>query len=101
MKAGYFTPPLPLPSDSKADTAPTLVVETSKTRLHTHPAELYLGAASSRGRLNMYIFYDGNVFEREGVVGRSEGRGVVVPRSTASLTSGSAGSRWWSWWHWT
>ena len=36
------------------------------TRLHTRPEELYLGAATSRGQLNIYIFYDGNVYE-EGV----------------------------------
>lgn len=34
---------------------------------HALPAELYLGAATSRGRMNLYVRYDGNVFE-EGVV---------------------------------
>lgn len=43
------------------------MVENSELQLHTRPSELYLGAASSRGQLNMYVFYDGNVFE-EGVV---------------------------------
>lgn len=42
-------------------------MENTETHLHTRPAELYLGAASSRGRLNMYVFYDGNVFE-DGIV---------------------------------
>ena len=46
---------------------PKIVVENSWTHLHTRPAGLYLGAASSRGQLNMYVFYDGNVFE-DGVV---------------------------------
>ena len=36
------------------------------TRLHARSEELYLGALTSRGQLNMYIFYDGNVYE-EGV----------------------------------
>ena len=49
------------------------------TRLHTRPAELYLGALSSRGRLSMYVFYDGNVYEEE-VVSEwlDEVRGAVL-----------------------
>lgn len=35
--------------------------------LHARPLDLYLGAASSRGCLDMYVQYDSNVFE-EGVV---------------------------------
>ena len=43
------------------------MVENSGLHLHTRPAELYLSADNSHGRLNMYAFYDSNVFE-EGVV---------------------------------
>lgn len=69
VKAGYITPPSlsPSPSASEADTTPKIAIEHTETHLHTRPSELYLGAASSRGRLNMFVFYDGNVFE-EGVV---------------------------------
>ncbi|KAF8124796.1 hypothetical protein EV363DRAFT_1586770 [Boletus edulis] len=69
VKAGYVTPPSSPPSGSEneEDTIPTIVVENTRTHLHARPAELYLGAASSRGELKMYVFYDGNVFE-EGVV---------------------------------
>ncbi|KAG9311463.1 hypothetical protein JVU11DRAFT_8578 [Chiua virens] len=67
MKAGYVTPPSPLQLAPEASAAPKIVVENTRTRLHTRPSELYLGAASSRGRLNMYVFYDGNVFEEVAV----------------------------------
>ena len=33
--------------------------------LYTHPAELYLGALTSRGELCMFIYYDRNVYEDE------------------------------------
>ncbi|KAI9571997.1 hypothetical protein HD554DRAFT_2036482 [Boletus coccyginus] len=67
IEAGYVIPP-PIPSSaSGADTAPKIVVVNSSIHLHARPAELYLSAASSRGRLGMAILYDENVFE-EGVV---------------------------------
>ena len=49
------------------DTTPTIVVENARVHLHTRPAELSLGAATSGGRMNLYVQYDANVFE-EGVV---------------------------------
>lgn len=67
MKAGYVTPPPSIPSISEADTRPKITVENSNVHLHVPPAELFLGAATSRGRMNMYVHYDGNVFE-DGVV---------------------------------
>ena len=64
-KAGYFTTHSPSPSAFQADTTPKVVVEKSGIHLHGRPAELYLSADSSHGRLNMYVFYDSNVFEEE------------------------------------
>ncbi|KAF8440093.1 hypothetical protein L210DRAFT_2198980 [Boletus edulis BED1] len=64
-KAGYVTPPPP--SDSEAETMAKIAVENLRVHLHTPPAELYLGANTSRGRMNMFVHYDGNVFE-EGIV---------------------------------
>ncbi|KAF8556519.1 hypothetical protein OG21DRAFT_1506449 [Imleria badia] len=66
VRAGYVTPS-PLPSGSDADTTPRITVENARVHLHTRPAELYLGAVTSSGRMNLYVQYDGNVFE-EGVV---------------------------------
>lgn len=66
-KAGYIIPSQSLLPTSENATTPTIAVENARTRLHTRPAELYLGAASSRGQLHMLVFYDANVFE-EGVV---------------------------------
>lgn len=42
---------------------PTIEVMASHTRLRTRPMELYLGAATFRGELNLYVHYDGNVYE--------------------------------------
>jgi hypothetical protein len=67
VKAGYVIPPSTSPSASEADTTPKVVVENSGIHIHARPAEFYLTADSSRGRMNMYAFYDGNVFE-EGVI---------------------------------
>ena len=39
----------------------------SKMYLRCRPAELYLGAASVRGELQVYIFYDENVYEKKDV----------------------------------
>ena len=62
-----------------ADTNAKIVVERGMAQLHTRPAELYLGALTSSGRLNLVIYYDGNVYE-EGVVREwlDEVRGVVL-----------------------
>ncbi|KAJ7583480.1 hypothetical protein C8J56DRAFT_830760 [Mycena floridula] len=35
------------------------------TSLHCRPAELYLGAATTRKQLHLSIFWDGNVYERD------------------------------------
>ena len=63
----------------KVNTTPRIVVENAMTRLHTLPAELYLGALTLRGQLRMYIFYDRNVYE-DGVVKEwlDEVRGAVL-----------------------
>ncbi|KIK65679.1 hypothetical protein GYMLUDRAFT_39184 [Collybiopsis luxurians FD-317 M1] len=45
--------------------SPTLHLIKSTTRLRCRPAELYLGAASSRGQLRLTIFWDENVYERD------------------------------------
>lgn len=42
---------------------PRMVVENMTTRLRAYPAELYLSASTWGGRLRMYVFYDGNVYE--------------------------------------
>ena len=67
VKAGYVTLPIPpLPSsetEAKGDTTPKIVVENVSVYLHARPAELYLGAATWHGRMNVYVHYDGNVFE--------------------------------------
>jgi len=60
-RAGYTAAPIAM----KEDIAPRIVVENATTRLHTRPAELYLGALTSRGQLNMYVSYDANVYEGE------------------------------------
>ncbi|KAI9460324.1 hypothetical protein HD554DRAFT_2028859 [Boletus coccyginus] len=65
-KAGYLIPPLPSPSASEVDSTPKVVVESTGIHLRARPAECYLSADTSHGRLNMYVFYDSNVFE-EGV----------------------------------
>ncbi|KAI9566949.1 hypothetical protein HD554DRAFT_2220850 [Boletus coccyginus] len=66
-KAGYCTPRSHSPSASEVDTTPKVVVENSGIHIHARPAEFYLSADSSHGRLNMYVIYDNNVFE-EGLV---------------------------------
>ncbi|KAF8552696.1 hypothetical protein OG21DRAFT_1511193 [Imleria badia] len=67
VKAGYVTPPSPPPSGSEADTTQKITVVNWRTHLYTRPAELILAASTTRGELNMYAQFDGNVFE-EGVV---------------------------------
>lgn len=47
------------------DATPRIVVENAMTQLHLRPAELYLGALTWRSQLNMYVFYDRNVYEHE------------------------------------
>ncbi|KAF8838028.1 hypothetical protein BDN67DRAFT_955732 [Paxillus ammoniavirescens] len=59
VKAGYIIPPMPDTSEDKF----RIFVEYSRIHLHTRPGELYLGAATSRGRLHMSVYYDGNVYE--------------------------------------
>ncbi|KAG9309330.1 hypothetical protein JVU11DRAFT_10822 [Chiua virens] len=44
-------------------TASTIVVQDIKLNLHTRPAELYILAWSTGGRMDIYCFYDNNVFE--------------------------------------
>jgi hypothetical protein len=61
MKAGFRPYDLSL-SPPESD-RPVLHVHSSSTQLHCRPAELYLGASSSQNRLNVGIFWDGNVFE--------------------------------------
>jgi hypothetical protein len=46
---------------------PTISLKTSATMLRCRPAELYLGAATSRQQLHTSIFWDENVFD-EGLV---------------------------------
>jgi hypothetical protein len=59
VKAGYIVPQAPDPSDDEAK----IVVEYSRLHLHARPAELYVGAATSRKQLHLSVFYDGNVYE--------------------------------------
>jgi hypothetical protein len=41
---------------------PVLHLRSSVTRLHCRPAELYLGAKTSRGILQIICFFDKNVY---------------------------------------
>jgi hypothetical protein len=61
VKAGYLVPQAPDPSDDELEAK--LVVEYSRTYLHARPAELYVGAATSRKQLHLSVYYDGNVYE--------------------------------------
>ena len=59
LKAGYIIPQAPDPSDDEVK----IVMEQSTTYLHCRPAELYVGAATSRKKLAINVFYDGNVYQ--------------------------------------
>ena len=59
-RAGYAAP-----HSLEVDTTPKIVMENVHTHLYTHPAELYLGAFTSRGELCMFVHYDRNVYEDE------------------------------------
>jgi hypothetical protein len=50
-----------------ASEAPVLHIYAHGTRLHCRPAELYLGASTTRQQLDFYVFWDQNVFDRETV----------------------------------
>lgn len=39
----------------------------SQTRLHCRPAELYLGAATTRQQLHLNVYWDNNVYEEDTV----------------------------------
>lgn len=63
VKAGYVTALSDSEAETGGDITPKIVVENVRVHLHTLPADLYLGAATWHGRMNIYIHYDGNVFE--------------------------------------
>jgi len=50
---------------SRSESEPVLRLLKSETRLHCRPGELYLGAATSRGQLRVYVFWDGNVYHED------------------------------------
>lgn len=60
-------------------TTQKIVVDNAACVLHVRPAELYLGALTSRGRMDMWVTYDRNVYE-EGVAKEwlDEVRGAVL-----------------------
>ncbi|KAF8838029.1 hypothetical protein BDN67DRAFT_982819 [Paxillus ammoniavirescens] len=62
-KAGYIIPPTPDTSEDE----PKVFVEYAGMHLHARPMELYLGAATWDGQLQMSVCYDGNVYE-EGII---------------------------------
>jgi hypothetical protein len=60
-KAGYLVPQAPDTNDDELEAK--LVVEYSRTYVHTRPAELYVGAGTLRKQLYFDVFYDGNVYQ--------------------------------------
>lgn len=59
LKAGYTIPQAPDPSDDEAK----VVVEYSRLHLHVRPAELYVGAVTSRKQLYLSVHHDGKIYE--------------------------------------
>jgi len=59
LKAGYTVPEVRDPSDDEAE----IIVEDANSYLHVRPAELYVGAGTSRKQLQLNVLYDGNVYE--------------------------------------
>ncbi|KAJ3878763.1 hypothetical protein F5051DRAFT_404777 [Lentinula edodes] len=60
----HLVPPY-YPHSATADSAPILHLIKATTRLRCRPTELYLGAATARGRLSLNVFWDENVYKRE------------------------------------
>lgn len=48
-----------------SDYKPRLKLVARDTWLRCRPAELYLGAATSRGQLDLYVFYDSHVYAKD------------------------------------
>ncbi|VDC01217.1 unnamed protein product [Peniophora sp. CBMAI 1063] len=57
----------PVPQQEGQPAVETLHRVRSKMYLRCRPAELYLGAASVKGELHVYIFYDENVYDAKDV----------------------------------
>ncbi|GLB34885.1 hypothetical protein LshimejAT787_0204500 [Lyophyllum shimeji] len=53
------------PLEPRAASTPRLYLHFSQTRLHCRPAELYLGAATTRQQLHLNVFWDMNVYEED------------------------------------
>ncbi|KAF8077876.1 hypothetical protein FPV67DRAFT_17561 [Lyophyllum atratum] len=53
------------PLEPRGSSKPSLSLHTSGTQLHCRPAELYLGAATTRQRLHLNIFWDMNVYDED------------------------------------
>ncbi|KAG9308283.1 hypothetical protein JVU11DRAFT_12046 [Chiua virens] len=74
LKAGYAISPQTLSplmstyssirTNPEADASPKMVSETSYIH-HVRIGHLYLGASTSDGQLEVFIYYDGNVFIEE------------------------------------
>ncbi|KAJ3915996.1 hypothetical protein F5877DRAFT_47500 [Lentinula edodes] len=60
----HLVPPY-YPHSATAESAPILHLIKATTRLRCRPTELYLGAATARGRLSLNVFWDENVYKRE------------------------------------
>lgn len=62
VRAGYSTSPSP-PSNERNDTKPSLIVDYWRTHLHARPVELYIGSVMRHERIELFVFYDENVYE--------------------------------------
>ncbi|KAJ3849735.1 hypothetical protein EV368DRAFT_46699 [Lentinula lateritia] len=60
----HLVPPY-YPHSATSESAPILHLLKATTRLRCRPTELYLGAATARGRLSLNVFWDENVYKRE------------------------------------
>ncbi|KAJ3892597.1 hypothetical protein GG344DRAFT_45122 [Lentinula edodes] len=60
----HLVPPY-YPHSATSESAPILHLIKATTRLRCRPTELYLGAATARGRLSLNVFWDENVYKRE------------------------------------
>ncbi|KAH0832844.1 hypothetical protein J3R83DRAFT_11771 [Lanmaoa asiatica] len=67
-RAGYVPTDGGLPADVLDCAQTRLCVESWRTHLRTRPAELYLGASTTRGQLEFFAFYDELVFDSADVV---------------------------------